>query len=313
MNILPKKRWHVRTKDNIARVRRDEAKAAEEEKAKQDRAKLAEREARRQLLLEKSRSKLLNTTGFIPLDVEDDAKQETSTSGAQEHINFFKEVEEGVAELKQTNKEHDKEVKQEKEKYEKQIGYLTYLGQDTNEALGKKSWYERVPERSFKEKGEVNLKTKHREDPLNLIKKLAEQDKKIREKFKPDKYKEYKSILAKSKAKKRGRSSSEDEERRKRRKKHKSKKSHRVEMISVSEDEEEKLLKAEKQKKLYALRAERLKRETEEKRKSDQLLAKIQGEGETSSKTNREVGKQKYNSQFNPELAKQNYYRRENK
>lgn len=331
MNILPKKRWHVRTKDNIARVRRDEAKAAEEAKQIQERAKLAESEARRQLLLQRSRDKFKTKEPSCskPEERHNDVETSPVIQNASEHVNFFSELEEGTAEQKQTNKEHEKELKEEKEKYEKQIGYLTYLGQDTNEALGKKSWYETAPERNNIEEAEINLKSKVREDPLLVITKMTQIGKKIEDSFKvKKKYEEYKSVLHKnyvreddcrSKNRKRSNSScSEERERKKRRKEKKHKKAkkhkkkdrspvcHNSEDVPSSDDEEEKLRKAEKRKKLEALRAERLNREKQEKRRSEELLAKVRGDLE--KKVVKEgTPKQKYNSQFNPNLAKQNY------
>lgn len=285
MNILPKKRWHVRTKENIARVRRDEAQAAEEEKAIQERAQLAEREARRQLLLQRSRNKS-GTSETISSNTEEPTTTPSSSEIISAHVNFFTELEEGTAELKQTNKEHDKELKEEKEKYEKQIGYLTYLGQDTNEALGKKSWYEVLPERYKEEKVEVNLKSKVRDDPLAVIKKMTQTGQKIEDNFKSaHKFEEYKSLLHKpygnndsSRSRKRKCTTSSresSEERQTKRKKYKNKKKNKEKKskkkkyrsqsveysvsessndhessskVSDSENEEDKHLKSEKQK-----------------------------------------------------------------
>ncbi|KAK9502407.1 hypothetical protein O3M35_011189 [Rhynocoris fuscipes] len=97
MNILPHKSWHVRTKANIARVRRDEAKAAEEEKLRQKRIRI-------------------------------------SSEAPDKHINFFEELEKGEANIVKGNRDYEQEKKEEQEKYEKKIGYLTYLGQDTVES-----------------------------------------------------------------------------------------------------------------------------------------------------------------------------------
>lgn len=100
MNILPKKRWHVRTKDNIARVLRDEKRAAEEEEKAIRRKTLAvsflsnwfdekcgffkEQEARLNHLRAKRGDQIIQ---FQPSD---------STAKPTEHVNLFQLEEQGV-------------------------------------------------------------------------------------------------------------------------------------------------------------------------------------------------------------------------
>ncbi|CAG9836891.1 unnamed protein product [Diabrotica balteata] len=221
MNILPKKRWHVRTKDNIARVRRDEAKALEEEKARQDRIKLADEFLKRQ---------------------------------------------------------------------------------DTNEALGKKSWYNVAPDRSDI-KHEVNLKTKIREDPLHIIKKYnLESNKKVTLDDIPStsrSVKELDSICRQISVSKQTKKH-----------KHKKHKKHKKRKYSTSSDSSEDMeLKIEKQKELEILRMKRLKREAEERKKTNAVLSKLKKKDDEPVENSNKVNnfKAKYNSQFNPYLAKQNY------
>lgn len=188
---------------------------------------------------------------------------------------------------------------------------MTYLGQDTNEALGKKSWYNIAPDRTA-DKEEVNIKSKIKEDPLEIMKKYTSVAKKADEFHRhATKLVEYHSalkglgtslsdsILRKSKK------HSTDSEKEKQ-KKHERKKGKRKRYRSPSESSDEEV-KAAKQKKLQLLREERLKREKEEQKRTEQLLLKIScGNVQNNSKEDNNF-KPRYNSQFNPEIAKQNY------
>jgi len=348
MNILPKKNWHVRSQKNIDRVRKDEAKAAEEEAERDRRSKLAEQEARTRILRDRARARNNDQIGPMP----EEAVEEVTTSEVQDssgHINFFQDIE--IGEGKESgNKEHEEEKKREQEEYEKKVGYLVKLGQDTEELTGETVWWKKetserllgltpsqlnstsAPLASVREKQKDFL------DPLNDVRKylgcegvrltMKKHEKKmeVNEKmainFDPVKKKKIKrsrsssSSRSRSRKRKRSRSRSRKKKRKKSRssdrshkkrkesKKKKKKRSYSSESSSSSSDGEKRALA---KKNLEKLRRERLERERLERQKADRLVF---GECEEDKKKKQEdeeqAKKQKYSSQFNPEIAKQN-------
>ncbi|XP_022082361.1 leukocyte receptor cluster member 1 homolog [Acanthaster planci] len=173
MNILPKKSWHVRSLRNIERVKRDEARAADENKQRQERAALAEQEARTALLRRKARQLTSSDDSPPSGSVQDDrlALRASLDQGIQSlHVDLFSDL--GSEKPKgEKNKEHEKEEKAAKEQYEKKIGLLAYLGQSSAEAQTAKPWYFKPPDRVAKtaaseEQSCMDVKRKASLDPM---------------------------------------------------------------------------------------------------------------------------------------------------
>ncbi|XP_019357255.1 PREDICTED: leukocyte receptor cluster member 1 [Gavialis gangeticus] len=163
MNILPKKSWHVRNKDNVARVRRDEAQAEDERRRREARALLAEQEARTKFLRKKAR--------LLALPEPNGRLELALCSEQPHHIDLFRDLEDGKG-SKPGNKEYEEEKRKEKEHQEKAIGLLTYLGQSAAEAQTNPPWYQEAPDRS-KEAADMvrDEKLKGKLDPLREMKK----------------------------------------------------------------------------------------------------------------------------------------------
>ncbi|XP_055486315.1 leukocyte receptor cluster member 1 [Leucoraja erinacea] len=142
MNILPKKSWHVRNKDNVARVRRDEEGAAEEARAAEEGVSRASREARTEFLRKRAR-----------LSLPDAPAAEVSPQS----LNLFSDGEGGEGRMG-GSKEYEEEKRQEKERRERSLGILTYLGQSVWESQTAGPWYARVPEHGTEAEAEKGRK-----------------------------------------------------------------------------------------------------------------------------------------------------------
>ncbi|XP_023819709.1 leukocyte receptor cluster member 1 [Oryzias latipes] len=254
MNILPKKSWHVRNKDNVARVRRDEAQAAEEEREAKRRVERAEQEARTEYLRRKARAGLqsVESTG-------DDGSQ---SGGHVEHLNLFP-LEESSD--KKGNEEYLKEKKEETEKQERAIGLLVSLGPQPGTEVT--PWYmqssaEKEEEESEKRKGIIEEEK-------------AKKDRRLKESLDP--LKDMKKALGESE-----------------RRHHKSKKKERG-------DKGEKRSSGESS--MERLRAERLQREAEERRRAQALLEQRSGKRKDATREMDDRDRP-YNNAYFPEIAR---------
>ncbi|CAG8433047.1 6332_t:CDS:2 [Ambispora gerdemannii] len=297
MNILPHKSYHVYNIKNREKVRKDEEKARQDSEAKAERALLAEREHRLNLLrqrakqrnegvitsettitaidnnnpLESSTEKLLVASSSaetslssivknaIQKQVEETAIVSKSNDNTEGHINFWAELEENSLKQKVlTNPEYEAEKKAKEDKWERTITmYLDDVSKDL------KPWYNSLSLSDARKLEEEKEKLKKcKEDKFKLRNDPLTSinhliDKKSQKKKTIEGLKKYCSIVK------------------------------GIESSSESSNDP--------MKKIELLRAQRIQRERQERLKVRQLL-------NPNATSNNEETKS-YNSQYNPEAT----------
>ncbi|XP_010786817.1 leukocyte receptor cluster member 1 [Notothenia coriiceps] len=269
MNILPKKSWHVRNKDNVARVRKDEAQAAEEEREAKRRVERAEQEARTEYLRNKSRA-ALSSAGETKADEDEDVP--SGASGILEHLNLFP-LEDSSG--KKGNVEYLKDKKDEQEKQERAIGLLVSLGPQPGTEVT--PWYMKTAKEEEKAKEKEKEQKKDKEKKKGLSEEEKEKrDRRLKDLLDP--LKDMKKALA-----------VKDRKHNKNNKKNERK------------DKGDRRSSGESS--IERLRAERLQRETEERRRTQALLDQRNGKRKEPGRETMER-EMPYNSAYFPELAR---------
>lgn len=158
MNILPKKSWHVRTKKNIEKVRRDEREAEKREEDRLERIAIAEREARTHQLRQRTRTTSSTVTAADP----------------DKHFSIFDGVERGLGDIRK-NKEREAEERKKAEDWEQKVGILTFLHRK-DESESERLWYLRSHAERIECRSDEKAKNSNdSHDPLIGMKKYWQQ------------------------------------------------------------------------------------------------------------------------------------------
>lgn len=344
MNILPHKSWHVRTKKNIARVRRDEEKAAKEEEERLRRVNLAEHEARIEVLRTK------RGLADEPASKKAARKGDGGDHQQTEKFSLF----ENYQDTGGRDAEKEAEEKAEQEKWEVKTGIFSYIdGRYKHE--NEDQWYLKAPgnlrnrgqsqpqqpSTSSKEEAILDLndeRAKQRLDPLLEIKRnLAQMERrdggassssapsttsnnnqttmKIKQEIKtePDDnhHDHHHHHPHNSETKRHKHKKNKKEKSSKHKKSHRKskKRKHHHSSDSDSDDDDKAAVmtrerEAEREALTQRLRLERLERERKERLRTQQLLQGPQPQPLPNPAI--AANQQRYNSQFNPHIARQN-------